>query len=83
MPFFYPHGTIKICEETRIMGRQSGQISMVILDMAELIFIISFDIIYDPVAPNYPANGRPSVDPVSTFKILLAGYLRVWMSRGR
>lgn len=58
-----------------MMGRQSGQISMVILDIAELIpsdhllrkinQIVSFDFIYDLVAPYYPANGRPSVDLVS------------------
>lgn len=65
------------------MGRQSSQIGMVILDMAELISIVLFDVIYDPVAPNYPANGRPSIDPISTFKILLARYLWVWMLRGR
>ena len=27
--------------------------------------MVSFDFIYDPVAPYYPANGRPSVDLVS------------------
>ena len=68
-----------------MMGRQSGQMSMVILDLSELIpenhllrkinQIISFDFIYDLVAPYYPANGRPSVDPVSMFKMLLVGYL--------
>lgn len=68
-----------------MMGRQSGQMSMLILDLAELIpenhllrkinQIISFDFIYDLVAPYYPANGRPSVDPVSMFKMLLVGYL--------
>ena len=68
-----------------MMGRQSGQISMVILDLSELIpenhllrkidQVISFEFIYDLVAPYYPANGRPSVDPVSMFKMLLVGYL--------
>lgn len=68
-----------------MMGRQSGQISMVILSIAELIpsnhllrkinQIVSFDFIYDLVAPYYPANGRPSVDHVSMFKMLLVGYL--------
>ena len=68
-----------------MMGRQSGQMSMVILDIAELIptdhllrkidQMVSFDFIYDLVAPYYPANGRPSVDPVSMFKMLLVGYL--------
>ena len=68
-----------------MIGRQSGQMSMVILDLSELIpenhllrkinNIISFNFIYDLVAPYYPANGRPSVDPVSMFKMLLVGYL--------
>lgn len=50
------------------MGRQSGQMSMVILDIAELIprdhllrkinQMVSFDFIYDLVAPYCPANGR-------------------------
>ena len=35
---------------------------------------ISFDFIYD-LALYYPTNGRPSVDPVSMFKMLLVGYL--------
>ena len=52
-----------------MMGRQSGQKIVVILDLAELIpenhllrtinQIISFDFIYDLVAPYYPTNGRP------------------------
>lgn len=68
-----------------MMGRQSGQMSMVILDIAELIpannllrkiyQTISFDFIYDLAAPHYTANGRPSVDPVSMFKMLTVGYL--------
>ena len=68
-----------------MMGRQSGQMSMIILDLSELIpenhllrkinQMISFDFIYDLVAPYYRANGRPSVDPVSMFKMLLVGYL--------
>ena len=37
--------------------------------------MISNDLIYDHVAPYYPANGRPSVDPVSMFQMLLVGYL--------
>ena len=36
---------------------------------------ISFSFIYDLLAPFYPAVGRPSVDPVSMFKMLLVGYL--------
>ena len=68
-----------------MMGRQSGQMSMIILDLSALIpenhllrkinQMISFDFIYDLVAPYYPTNGRPSVDPVSMFKMLLVGYL--------
>lgn len=68
-----------------MMGRQSGPVRMVILDMEELIpenhllrkidQMVSFDFIYDSAAPHYPANGRPSVDPVSMFKTLLVGYL--------
>lgn len=68
-----------------MMGRKSGQMSMVILDLSELISenhllrtinqIISFDFIYELVKPYYPANGRPSVDPVSIFKMLWIGYL--------
>ncbi len=68
-----------------MMGRQSGQISMLVLDIEELIpenhllrqinQLVSFDFIYDLAAPYYPASGRPSVDPVSMFKMLLVGYL--------
>ena len=37
--------------------------------------MVSFDFIYDLLAPYYPETGRPSVDPVSMFKMLLIGYL--------
>lgn len=37
--------------------------------------MISFDFIYDLVAPYSPANGRPSVDPASMFTMLLVGNL--------
>ena len=67
-----------------MMRRQSGQMSMIILDLSEFIpenhllrkinQMISFDFIYDLVAPYYPANGRPSVGPVSMFKMLLVGW---------
>lgn len=56
-----------------MMGGQSGQMSMVILDLSELIpenhllrkinQIISFDFIYDLVAPYYPANGCKNRHP--------------------
>lgn len=68
-----------------MMGRQSGQLSMMVMDLTELIpnnhllrrisQAISFDFIYEILEPYYPSNGRPSVDPVSMFKMLLVGYL--------
>ena len=68
-----------------MMGLQSGQMSMLVLDFTELIpdhhllrkisQAISFDFIYEILKPYYPANGRPSVDTVSMFKMLLVGYL--------
>ena len=68
-----------------MMGRQSGQISMLVLDIKELIpenhllrqvdQLVSFDFTYNLAAPYYPASGRPSVNPVSMFKMLLVGYL--------
>ena len=68
-----------------MMERQSGQMSMIILNLSELIpanyllrqinQIISFDFIHGLVAPYYPANGRPSVDPISMFKMLMVGDL--------
>lgn len=67
------------------MGRQSGQISLMILDITELIpenhllrkinQMVSFDFIYNLVAPYYSEKGRASVAPVSMFKMLLVGYL--------
>ena len=67
------------------MGRQSGQMSMVSLDIVELIpenhllrkinQMLPFDFIYDLAAPHYPANGCPFVDSVSMLKMLLVGYL--------
>lgn len=57
-----------------MMGRQSGQLSMMILDLSDLIpnnhllrkisEIISFDFIYEILEPYYPSNGRPSIDPL-------------------
>ena len=68
-----------------MMGRQSRQMAMIFVDMESLIpenhllrkvdRMVSFDFIYDLLAPYYPATGRPSVDPVSLFKMLLIGYL--------
>ena len=68
-----------------MIGQQSDQISMLVLDIAELITenhllrqinqLVSFDFIYGLVAPYCPANSCPSVDPVSMFKMLLVAYL--------
>lgn len=67
------------------MGHQSRQMAMIFVDIESLIpethllrkieRMVSFDFIYDLLAPYYPATGRPSVDPVSMFKMLLIGYL--------
>ena len=67
------------------MGWQNGQMSMVILDIAELLptdhilrkinQMVTFDFTYELVVPYYSTNGHPSVDPVSMFKMLLVGYL--------
>ena len=68
-----------------MMGRQSRQTAMIFVDIESLIpethllrkieRMVSFDFIYDLLAPYYPATGRPSVAPVSMFKMLLIGYL--------
>ena len=68
-----------------MMGRQSRQMAMLFVDIESLIpethllrkieRMVSFNFIYDLLAPYYPATGRPSVDPVSMFKMLLIGYL--------
>ena len=68
-----------------MMGHQSRQMAMLFVDIESLIpethllrkieRMVAFDFIYDLLAPYYPATGRPSVDPVSMFKMLLIGYL--------
>ena len=67
-----------------MMRRQSGRLSMVVMDLSERIpddhllrrisRVISFDFIYEILEPYYPPNDRPSVAPVSMFKLLLVGY---------
>ena len=57
-----------------MMGRQSRQMAMIFVDIESLIpethllrkieRMISFDFIYDLLAPYYPATGSPSVNPV-------------------
>ena len=68
-----------------MMGHQNRQMAMLFVDIESLIpethllrkieRMVSFDFIYDLLAPYYPATGRPSVDPVSMFNMLLIGYL--------
>ena len=68
-----------------MMGHQSRQMAMLFVDIESLIpethllrkieRMVSFDFIYELLAPYYPTTGRPSVDPVSMFKMLLIGYL--------
>ena len=68
-----------------MMGRKNGQLRMILIDMTEMIpashllkkieQLVSFEFIYENLAPYYPANGRPSIDPVCMFKMLLVGYL--------
>ena len=63
-----------------MMGRQSRQMAMIFVDIESLIpethllrkieRMVSFNFIYDLLAPYYPATGRPSVDPVSMFNAL-------------
>ena len=43
--------------------------------LRKLDAVISFDFVYDIVAPLYSAQGRPSIDPVILVKMLLLGYL--------
>ena len=67
--------------------------SMLVLDIEELTpenhllrqinQLVSFDFIYYLAATYYPANGRPSVDPVRMFKMLLGGYLYAIKSERR
>lgn len=68
-----------------MMGRKSGQIGMLMVDMGSMIpsghllkkidATVNFDFIYELLAPYYPSVGRPSVDPMCMFKMLLVGYL--------
>ena len=68
-----------------MMGKQSGQIQMVILDIDSMIpedhllrrikNCVNFDFIYEKAAPYYSHIGRKSIDPVVLIKMLLIGYL--------
>jgi transposase len=68
-----------------MMGKQSGQIEMAIIDMEQMIpqnhllrkinQIVDFSFIYEQAASLYAKNGRPSIDPVLLIKMLLVGYI--------
>ena len=68
-----------------MMGKQSGQLQMVILDIDSMIpedhllrrikNCVNFDFIYEKAAPYYSHVGRKSIDPVVLIKMLLIGYL--------
>lgn len=68
-----------------MMGKQSEQIQMVILDIDSMIpdthllrrikNCVNFDFIYEKAAPYYSPVGRKSIDPVVLIKMLLIGYL--------
>lgn len=68
-----------------MMGKQSGQIQMAILDIDSMIpedhllrqikNCVNFDFIYEKAAPCYSHVGRKSIDPVIPLKMLLIGYL--------
>ncbi|MCI9139616.1 MAG: transposase [Lachnospiraceae bacterium] len=68
-----------------MMGKQSGQIQMVILDIDSMIpedhllrrmkNSVNFDCIYEKAAPYYSHVGRKSIAPVVLIKMLLIGYL--------
>ena len=68
-----------------MMGKQSGQIQMVILDIDSMIpenhllrrikNCVNFDCIYEKAALYYSHVGRKSIDPVVLIKMLLIVYL--------
>jgi len=68
-----------------MMGKQSGQIQMVILDIDSMIpedyllrqikDCVNFDFIYGKSALYYSYVGRKSIDPVVLIKMLLIDYL--------
>lgn len=68
-----------------MMGRKSGQMQLVVMALEDLIpekhllrriaLEIDFSFIYTILQPYYSPNGRPLVDPVCMFKMLLVGYL--------
>ena len=70
-----------------MMGRQSGQMAMIFVDMESMIpenhllrkidRMVSFDFIYDYLALYYSETGRPSIDPVRYVQNAL-DWIPVW-----
>jgi len=68
-----------------MMGKQSGQIEMAVIDMERMIppnhllrkinQLVDFGFIYEQATELYAKSGRPSIDPVLLVKMLLVGYL--------
>ena len=68
-----------------MMGKNSGQMKMLFIDISELVpethllkqidKLVDFEFIYELAAPFYSTKGRRSMDPVTLIKILLIGYL--------
>ena len=68
-----------------MMGRQMQQQELIFVSLEDLVpsnhllkkihCLVSFDFIYDILSSYYPINGRPFIDPVCMFKMLLIGYL--------
>ena len=68
-----------------MMGKQNGQIQIVILDIDSMIpqdhllrrikNCVNFDFIYEKAASYYSNVGRKSIDPIILIKMLLIGYL--------
>lgn len=68
-----------------MMGKQTTQIQMAILDLDSMIpenhllrqikNRVNFDFIYEITAPHYSNVGRKSIDSVILISLLLIGYL--------
>ena len=68
-----------------MMGRQSSQMEIAIVDLGEMVpkthllkkieSLVDFSFIYEKAENLYSSQGRPSIDPVLLIKMLLIGYL--------
>ncbi len=68
-----------------MMGRQSSQMEIAIVDLGEMVpkthllkridGMVDFSFIYEKAESLYSSQGRPSIDPVLLVKMLLIGYL--------